>query len=231
MKKFSLLVFSLIVSLVLSSCSGGKLGTSTDPGTSTEPGITDKSSTHDAASDGASITIFMAKPEVGGQFEEMLATYSKNTGINVTMIPLPAGQDAYEKMTTLYASGNAPSILMVGQEFVEFQDKFLDLSDTGFAKKAGDGTMDFVTVDSKVYGVPTTVEAYGIIYNPKVVAEVFAADYDPTQIQTIDAFKEFMEGLKAGGVGFSYGLVVGSASFQHFIHRSKRQPCRTPQIY
>jgi raffinose/stachyose/melibiose transport system substrate-binding protein len=146
-----------------------------------------------------SITILMGKPEVAGQFEKMLADYGKKTGINITMIPL-AGQDAYEKMITLYASGNAPTILMVGQEFDEFKNKFLDLTDTSFAKKANEGTLDFVTVDSRIYGVPTTVEAYGIIYNPAVVAKTLG-DIDPGQIRTQAELRQFLETIKSRGAG------------------------------
>lgn len=147
-----------------------------------------------------SITILMGKPEVGSQFEQMLAAYSAETGVEVTMIPL-AGQDAYEKMTSLYASGNAPTILMVGQEFGEFQDKFLELTDTEFVKRAGEGTMDFVTVDGKIYGTPTTVEAYGIIYNPAVTVPVLGEDFDPSTIKTQDELRDFFQKLQDAGVG------------------------------
>lgn len=215
MKKLSLYALTLtsmlllVATLLLSSCTNTPVqSTSPDvtktssepPGTnSVSPETTSSPATSDVA--GTSITIFVAKPEIAGMFEEMLATYSGETGINATMIPLTAGQEVYEVLTSLYASGNAPTISMIGQEFSEFQTKFLDLTDTEFAKKAGQGTLDFTTVDGKVYGVPTTVEAYGIIYNPKVVAEVFGADYDPTQIQTTGAFEEFLQKLQDAGVG------------------------------
>lgn len=151
-----------------------------------------------ASGDGTSITILMGKPEVGKQFEQMLTDYTKQSGVNVTMIPL-AGQDAYEKMTSLYASGNAPTIMMVGQEFSEFQDKFLDLTDTDFIKRASEGTTDFVTVDGKVYGTPVTVEAYGIIYNPTVVSGVLGESFDPATIKTHDELRKFFADIKASG--------------------------------
>jgi raffinose/stachyose/melibiose transport system substrate-binding protein len=181
MKKIVLAAIVLAAALT-AGCSKAK-----DSGSSGSPG------------GGVSITILMGKPEVAAQFETMLADYGKKTGVTVTMIPL-AGQDAYEKMTTLYASGNAPSILMVGQEFDEFKDKFLDLSDTSFAQKANAGTTDFATVDGRVYGVPTTVEAYGIIYNPAVVNKALG-NVDPAQIKTQSELKAFFENLKAKGTG------------------------------
>ena len=203
MKKLYLLVFLLVAAIILAACGNAASTPTTTVGQNQTEAPTNAQTPTEGSSkaESVSLTIFMAKPEVGGQFEEMLRDYNAKTGHNVTMIPLPAGQEAFEKMTSLYASGNAPSIMMVGQEFAEFQDKFLDLTETDFVKKAGQGTLDFVTVDGKVYGAPTTVEAYGIIYNPKLVAEVFGSNYDPTQIQTIDQLKEFFSTLKAAGKG------------------------------
>lgn len=178
MKKLALLLAFLLCITSLAGCS------SKDPSA--------------VSSGGTSITILMGKPEVGKQFEQMLTDYTKLSGVNVTMIPL-AGQDAYEKMTSLYASGNAPTIMMVGQEFSEFQSKFLDLSDTAFVQKASEGTVDFVTVDGKVYGTPVTVEAYGIIYNPAVVESILGADFNPAAIRTQAELSDFFAKVAAGG--------------------------------
>jgi raffinose/stachyose/melibiose transport system substrate-binding protein len=151
------------------------------------------------SSEAKEISVLMGKPEVSAQFEEMLKAYATETGVKVTMIPL-AGQDAYEKMTSLYASGNAPNILMVGQEFDEFKDKFMDLTDTKFVKNAAEGTLDFVTVDDKVYGTPTTVEAYGIIYNPDTIKEALGDGIDPSTIRTQDELVKLYKDLEAAGV-------------------------------
>ncbi|MDR1901655.1 MAG: ABC transporter substrate-binding protein [Treponema sp.] len=163
-------------------------------------GCSKKQGAQAISSGGVSITILMGKPEVAAQFEKMLADYGGKTGVKITMIPL-AGQDAYEKMITLYASGNAPSILMVGQEFEEFQDKFLDLTDTSLVERANEGTIDFVTRDGRVYGLPTTVEAYGIIYNPATVRAALGDDVDPREIKTTSELSRFFEALKAAGKG------------------------------
>lgn len=180
MKKFISVLTAAIIALSLTACSTAP---SSQGGTKSD----------------VSITILMGKPEVGSQFEAMLKDYTSKTGVKVTMIPL-AGQDAYEKMTSLYASGNAPTILMVGSEFSEFQDKFLDLTDTEFTKNASEGTLDFITVDNKVYGAPVTVEAFGIIYNPVTVATALGDSYDPTQIKTQDELKKFFADLAAKNV-------------------------------
>lgn len=200
MKKVLSIALALMLIISLAACGSADNQTETTKGDENGNEQTTTTADDDIDTSDVSITILMGKPEVGSQFENMLSEYSANTGVNVTMIPL-AGQDAYEKMTSLYASGNAPSILMVGQEFEEFQDKFLDLSNTDFIAKAGEGTLDFVTVDGKIFGTPTTVEAYGIIYNPAVVEAALGAGFDSSEIKTIDGLKNFFESLKNAGAG------------------------------
>lgn len=190
MKKFAGFLAATLCAMSFSACATGGSSAPAADGSSSSPAA--------PASD-TSITILMGKPEVGKQFEQMLTDYTTKTGVGVTMIPL-AGQDAYEKMTSLYASGNAPTIMMVGQEFDEFKDKYLDLTETEFVKRASEGTVDFVTVDGKVYGTPTTVEAYGIIYNPATVSTALGAEFDPSTIKTQDELKKFFSDVAAAGV-------------------------------
>ena len=213
MKK-ALLVLSILLSLTLLIACGPDNVAPPDGGSVTSPAPDPAAPAPDGETPpapapvdpppdgGVSITVFMAKPEIAAPFETMLAEYNRLTGHNVTMIPLPAGQEVYERMTTLYAAGNAPTIAMIGQEFSEFQDHFLDLSGTEIVSRSADGTLDFVTVGGGIYGVPTTVEAYGVIYNPEIVASVFGAGWDPAEeINTLDGFRDFFAQLSAAGEG------------------------------
>lgn len=199
MKKMSrhaltLALVMLIASLLLSACTPAAPAPAPAPDGGDDPA---PAPAPDAPA--APITLFMAKPEIASQFESMISDYNAK-GNDVTLIPLTASQEVYEVMTSLYASGNAPTISQISQEFSEFQDKFLDLTDEAFTQAAGEGTLDFTTVDGRVYGVPATVEAYGVIYNPTVIADIFGADYDPTQIRTKDEFAAFLQTIEDAGV-------------------------------
>lgn len=100
------------------------------------------------------------KPEISKQVEAAIAAYNSSQD-QYEIVVIPLDSNPVEKMTTLYASGNAPTIMGMGQEFSQFQKNLLDLSDTEFSKHALPGTQDFVTVEGKVYGMPLTVEAFG----------------------------------------------------------------------
>lgn len=177
MKKRSLVLIAAIVTLtILSACSGSNGG--------------------GAAAGKSEVTVLFGK-EVTAQFEKMIEQYNETQdAVQVKLIPL-AGQNAYEKMTTLYNSGNAPTIMSMGQEFTSFQDKLLDLTSEDWVSHSSPGSLDYVTVDGKVYGMPLTVESFGLIYNKTVMDEAFGGSFDPTTITTRDALKEAFDKVAA----------------------------------
>ncbi len=142
-----------------------------------------------AASGKTEVTVLFGK-EVIAQFEGMIKQYNASQEeVEVKLVPL-AGQNAYEKMTTLYNSGNAPTIMSMGQEFTSFRDKLLDLSAEEWVGRSSPGSLDYVTADGKVYGMPLTVESFGLIYNKAVLDEAFGGGFDPSTITTRDALKD-----------------------------------------
>lgn len=154
-------------------------------------------SKQEAAGEPAEVTVLLAKPEISKQFDETVQAFNDSQkDVKVSVVPL-AGQKVFEKITSLYASNNAPTMMMVGQEFADFKDKFLDLTDASWNKNVAAGTTDYVTVDGKVYGVPVTVESFGLIYNKTVVEKAIGGTFDPATINTQDALKGLMEKIDA----------------------------------
>ncbi|AJH01925.1 ABC transporter substrate-binding protein [Clostridium beijerinckii] len=188
MKKVKLLSVLLSITLVVGILAG--CGSKTTGGDSTNQSTSDKK---------VEVNILMGKPEVAKQFEDILAEYNKESKTaKVSMVPL-GGQNAYEKMTALYASNNAPTISMVGQEFESFKDKFLDLGGESWVKNAMDGTLDYVKDDNKVLGMPVTVEAFGFIYNKKVLDEAVGGSFDPAMVKTTKDLEDLFKKIEAKG--------------------------------
>ncbi|WP_084034720.1 ABC transporter substrate-binding protein [Anaerobacillus alkalilacustris] len=183
-KLLSLLV--IVALLALAAC-GGNDDKSSTPNDSETKGSTSKAK---------EISIFLGKPEIAQEFEAAIADFSSETGIKVTIIPL-AGGNAYERMTSLYSSGNAPTIMMMAQEFDVFKDRLLDLSDQPWVETVQEGMTDFVTIDGSVFGQPTTVEAFGFIYNKAILDQAVNGDFDPTTVRTHDDFRSLLEQLDA----------------------------------
>lgn len=146
------------------------------------------------ANEPVEISFLVTKPEIVTQFEETFAKFSEShPNVTISAIPL-SGQTIYEKLTSLYASGNAPTITMVGgPEFTAFADNFLDISDTEFANLVYDWAKPKTSVDGKVLAVPTTAEGIGIMYNKTVIEAATGREFDPASIKNRKDFESLLE--------------------------------------
>lgn len=146
------------------------------------------------------ITFLNSKGEIQTQLEEAAKTFAKeNPGITVDVVPAAAGQSPFEKLSSMYASGNAPAIAMIDPSDVsKFKDKFLDLSSEKWVKDALPGTLDPAKIDGKVMGFPLAIEGYGMMYNKAVLDK---AGVDPSKIKTTKDLEEAFKKVQASGTG------------------------------
>lgn len=150
------------------------------------------------------ITLLNSKGEIQAQLEQAAERFNRETnGVDLEVIPCPAGQSPYEKVVAMYASGNAPTIAMLDPGDVRrFQKKALDLSSEKWVGDAIDRSLDIATLDDgKVIGFPVTVEGYGLIYNKKVLDKAVGGSFDPTSIRTRSALEALFKKIKASGAG------------------------------
>ncbi|GJM71189.1 hypothetical protein HMSSN036_34050 [Paenibacillus macerans] len=143
MKKWmSLSIALVLIMTALSACGGG--------GKSSNDGAKE----NEASGKTVEISVLVGKEEIAKPFESMVSDYnSSQDKVKVSIIPL-SGANGYERMTTLYASNNAPTVMSIGQELELMQGKLLDLSDQEWVKNASPGTLDYATYDGKVWGCP-----------------------------------------------------------------------------
>ncbi|GAM63584.1 multiple sugar ABC transporter [Vibrio ishigakensis] len=113
------------------------------------------------------------------------------------MVSLPLDGNAYEKMTAMYASNKAPTIMVMGQEAQELQDKLMDFSQTEILSHAYPGTYDVVTHDERVLGLPITVESFGFLYNQAVLNKAVGGEFDPSSIATQDDLSNLFKQVSA----------------------------------
>ena len=117
------------------------------------------------------ITFLNSKGEIQTQLEEIAVLYSGlKPDVVLEVIPCPVGQSPFEKIVSMYASGNAPTISMVDAGDVKkFQDRVLTLTSEKWVGDAIAGSLDMATLgDGTVLGFPFAVEGYGLIYNKKL---------------------------------------------------------------
>jgi raffinose/stachyose/melibiose transport system substrate-binding protein len=164
------------------------------------------SNTKKDTKENVTLDIFQFKVEFKDQFESLAKKYeSEHKGVKINVTTVGGGQDYGAALKSKFASGKEPAIYNIGgpQDVADWQKKLADLSDTKAAKAALKGTLDGVTNDGKVLGLPYNQEGYGFIYNKAVFEK---AGIDPASItsyaalenavKTIDSKKKEL-GLKA----------------------------------
>lgn len=145
------------------------------------------------------VSLLIGKEEIAKELDETIAKYnSTQDKYEVKIIPL-AGQNATEKLTSLYASKNAPVMMNMGvySELALWEDKLLDLADLPLVKNIGSEYLDAGLINGKQLGIPTTIEAFGYLYNKDVLDEAIGGDFNPDSIQTRDDLEELMKKVSA----------------------------------
>lgn len=155
-------------------------------------GNTSSNSTDDSRTE---VSMLIGKEEIAKQLDETIDKYNTSQEeYEVKIIPL-AGQNATEKITSLYASKNAPVLMNTGvyTELAQWKDKFLDLSDMDLVQHIDQKYLDAGTVDGKVIGIPATIEAFGFLYNKDVLDEAVGGNFDPNSVKSREDLEILME--------------------------------------
>lgn len=167
-------------------------------------GNSDKSSGDSTKKDDSKGSVYYLnfKPEVDKQWQKIAKEYTEETGVEVKVVTAASNQ--YE--TTLKSEiggSNAPTLFQINGPvgYQSWKDYCLDLSDTDLYKNLIDQNMAVKGEDGGVYGIPYTVEAYGIIYNNAIMEKYFAMDGAVVQsvdeINSYDKLKEVVEDMTA----------------------------------
>ena len=179
----------------------------------TAEGKGDSSASEKSEIAGASIQMLNSKGEIQASLEEMAALFNDETGANLEILGLGAGQSPFEKILSLYASGNAPALYMGdAMDLIKLQDKFMDLSGEKWISDASEGMLTAITEGDTVLGFPLTVEGYGFIYNKAILDE---AGVDPSSINTINSLEAAFEKVEAAGKG---ALVISPMDWSLAAH-------------
>ena len=142
------------------------------------------------------------KPEVEDIWKDIAKAYKKETGVNVKVVTAASGQ--YEAtLSTEITGSNAPTLFQINGPvgYESWKDYCLDLSDTDVYAKLSDKSLAITGADGGVYGIPFTIESYGIIYNNAIMEKYFATkDAKVSSTDEINSFaklKEVVEDMTA----------------------------------
>lgn len=153
----------------------------------------------DSSGKNVKITFLNTKGEISSPLEDAAKAFTKeNPNITVDIVQAGAGESPFQKVSSMYAAGNAPSLIMLDPNDVpKFGDKFLDLSSEKWVKDASQGALDAAKIDGKVKGFPVTIEGYGLIYNKTVLDK---AGVDPASIKTTKDLEAAFQKIQGIGV-------------------------------
>lgn len=164
------------------------------------------------------ITIFNSKVEIEDQFEEMAEKYSEEKGVNVEVYY--SNDTVAAHLATRYASNDPYTISMVDDKDIYSlaEEHAVDLSDESWVSD----TDYALGVNGKIYGMPLTVEARGLIYNADAIENITGEEFNPDDIKTLSDFENLIDELKAGGMESPVGIMKEDWSLAgHFL----------PQVY
>ena len=177
-----------------------------------------------AASCGKKTTVTMLgtiKPEIKDQFLAAVDDYNKSQ--NCYTVKSIAGDRSLtflQNVTPMYAAKNAPTIMYTLQEIPDMADKVINWNGQRLTKLAPKGLLAAANIGGKQVGVPSTAEAFGLLYNKKVLD---AAGVDPSTIKTRADLEAAFKTLEAKGynaVHFSAIWWSLGAHFTNIFHAS-----------
>ena len=142
------------------------------------------------------------KPEVDEAWQEIAQKYTEATGVEVKVVTAASG--TYEEvLKTEIAQAEPVTLFQINGPvgYQNWKDYCMDLKDTDLYKSLSDQSLAVTGADGGVYGVPYTIEGYGIIYNDAIMQKYFAMDgakaKSVDEIGSFAKLKEVVEDMTA----------------------------------
>lgn len=147
-----------------------------------------------AKSDSGKVYYLNFKPEADDAWQALAKEYTKETGVDVTVVT--AASNKYEEtLMAEMSKSEAPTLFHVNGPvgLKNWKDYAMDLSDTDVYKNLN-GDEYALKDGDEVKGIAMAVETYGIITNTKLLKE---AGYTVDDIQSFDDLKKVAEYITA----------------------------------
>lgn len=185
---------ALILALAVSSSLMTACGRDEEP----EQGVTDMP--ENAAQ---TVRFLNFKPESATVYEEVVKTYEEQTG-NKVIVETAANNTYEQTLSAKMSTSEAPTIFQVNgpRGYANWRDYCSDLSGTRIYAALTDKN-SALSVDGVPYGIPYTVEGYGIIYNDEITEKYFdLADKavemeDMSEVNSFEELKAVVEDMQA----------------------------------
>jgi len=205
MKKLIGLMLVMVLVFTMAGCGNETATEATEEGTTSQATTetaetTDEGSTSEASSETVKITFLNTKGEIQAQLEEVAKTFQVDTGIELEILPAGSGTSPFERMTSLYASGNAPTLSMMDVgDLAAFEEVMTDLSSEKWIDDAMPGSLEIAQLNGKQLAFPFAVEGFGLIYNKAAIESATGETFDPSSIATKSDLEALFVKIQNGG--------------------------------
>ena len=217
MKKLIAMLLALALVLGLAACAAD--APATDDNTPAVGGD-NAGNEGDTAATG-SVYYLNFKPEADAAWQELAATYTAQTGIEVKVVTAASGTYS-DTLTAEMAKDEAPTLFQCGnaQGLRDWGEYCLDLTGTAFAGELTTNDFNLYDEAGALKAVGYCYEAFGIIVNKALLAE---AGYSVEDIKDFDSLKAIAEDIHAraaelGFDAFSAAGLEGSSSWRFSGH-------------
>lgn len=184
----------------LAGCGGGSADQGAEP-TTAAPAADSGADTTTAAAGGSdapapaasgegAVYYLNFKPEQADQWVALAETYTKETGVPVTVVTAATG--TYEQtLKSEMAKSEAPTLFQVNGPvgLASWKDYCYDLKDSAVYKDLSSDDFALIGDDGSVKGIAYVIETYGLIYNKKLLNDYI--NMDGAVITSADDIKDF----------------------------------------
>lgn len=191
------------------------LGTIGGCGTSSSTSSTNSQSSSDSGS-GKTVKVFQLKVEINDALQELAKKYEQEKGVKVEITSVGGGADYGASLKAEFQKGTEPDIFMIqgAGDYDTWKHKIDDLSSEKWVSNAVKGTLDTVTIDGKIYGMPAATEGYGLLYNKEILDK---AGVDPKTLDTFDKLKAAFETLDSKKAELGIDNVVSYTTKEFWV--------------
>jgi len=137
------------------------------------------------------------KVEIQAEFLAAASAYNRSQNCyTLKSVPGDRSLTFLQNVAPKYAAKDAPTIMYDLQFIPDMADKVMDLKNTKLAKLTSPQLLAAGKVGTKQVGLPSTAEAFGLLYNKKVIK---AAGIDVTKIATWKDLEAAFKTLESKG--------------------------------
>ena len=174
-----------------------------------------------SAEETGSVYYLNFKPEFDGALQELAATYTAKTGVEVKVVTAASGQYS-DTLTAEMAKSSAPTIFNIGNMagLNDWDDYALDLTDTAIAAELTTNDFNLYNADGELKALGHCYESFGIIVNTELLEK---AGHSVDEIVDFASLKAVADDIHAradelGFDAFSAAGLDGSSSWRFSGH-------------